>query len=90
MKSHLPLFERNRSTLLAFKLFTQFKQTIFDLAQDEINTSKLYNDLAENKITFIVGGIFAILENWCENDCKVEERIILENLDLLTSSILNS
>lgn len=90
MKSHLPLFEKNRSTVLSFKMFTQFKKAVFELANDEISASKFESKFGDDQIVYVVGGIFASLEVWCESGCEVEEKIVLEKLDRMILAALHS
>jgi len=81
MHGHLPLFNRNRSSPSGPLLFAQFKRVVKEVMYLETLTSKKVGKIPSHKLDFVVGGIFGILENWCEQGCALPDAEVLEQLD---------
>lgn len=90
MQGHLALFERNSSTISGAALFRQFRQVVDELARDEIRRSNWAKNLSNDQIVFLVGGAFAVLEEWCSNQCPESAESVLGVLDRLAIVMLTS
>ena len=80
MRTHLPLFERNRSTAAQAAIYRRFKTVVEELATDELSSSN-HVGTDDHVFAFAIGGMFATLEQWCERGCLVSDEQMIEALD---------
>lgn len=64
------LVERNRSTAAQVAIYRRFKVVVEELAAEELSASD-YLEPDDHVFAFTIGGMFAVLEQWCERDCLV-------------------
>ena len=88
MRSHSALSELNPAGRGRTELFGQFKGVVTDLARKETASSKLSAKLTEERLAFIVGGVFATLERWRESGCEVPEHEVVASIDELVRVLL--
>lgn len=88
MRAHLPLFERSRETPSGLALFARFRGVVDEMARAEVAALPSRDGASEDDVTFLVGGLFAMLERWCADGCTVPEGEILEKLDAAAARVL--
>ena len=88
MQGHLPLFERGERSLSGLLLYAQFKRVIEVLVNGEIARSALSCTVSYDLRTFLVGGLFGIVERWCHGGCEQPSEQVLACLDDLIQAEL--
>ena len=83
MQGHLPLFERNERSLSGLTLYAQFKRVVEALVRDEIARSGLSGSVSDDRHAFLVGGLFGVVERWCQGGCERSTEQVLVCLDAL-------
>lgn len=90
MESHLTLFGRNDASPSGITLYRQFKAVVAAAARDEVGRSESWGAVPDDHVTFVVGGIFAVLERWCGSGCETPAATVLEALDRYVESALHA
>lgn len=89
MRSHLPLFERNRESSAQARIYRRFRHVMEELANDEIARSSR-RGTSEAVVGFAMGGVFALLERWCERGCATPDAELLDQLDAAIAGVLSA
>ena len=88
MRSHLPLFERNRAGSTQASIYRRFQRVMEGLAHDEIARSR-WRAAEPANVDFVLGGVFAVLERWCERGCTKTDAELLRDLDATVARVLD-
>lgn len=90
MRDHLFLFETTSSSMAGRALAHHFEAMVRQIIQTEIASSQFSNSMSERKVHFLVGGLFAVLDDWRDKSCIEPNQDILCELDQATDLILSS
>lgn len=69
-------------------VFSRFKTLIFGFIKTEIETSKFARTMNGEDITFISGGIFALMNNWWTGNTKMPVDQVLAAIDVQLERVL--
>jgi len=87
VESHCELLERNTASAAGLVILNRFKFLVKKLAAREFTQSKKYKP-KKDQLTFITGGIFAMLEQWSEENCKTSVKALTTRIDTLVEGNL--
>ncbi|MEL6572531.1 MAG: TetR/AcrR family transcriptional regulator [Pseudomonadota bacterium] len=90
MRDHLFLFETTNASMAGRALAHHFETMVGQIIQAEITASPFSSAVSEQRVRFLVGGLFALLDHWRENQCRNADHEILAELDQATALILGS
>ncbi|MFK7877152.1 MAG: hypothetical protein AB8B71_15435 [Paracoccaceae bacterium] len=88
MRAHLFIFQKTRSSIPGRELAFQFETTIGQIIEAEIVASRYARTLRRDQIVFLLGGLFAMLQDWREHKCEDPNDLMLERLDAAADQIL--
>ncbi len=83
------LFRANTSSPSGFVIFSRFKSVVDTLARNEIKQSDFAGRLSDDQIIFIVGGVFAILEQWNRAGGAESTPRVLKRIDVPVTGMLS-
>ncbi len=87
VETHCDLLQRNTSSAAGLVILNRFKSLVKQLAATEFNQSKQYK-LKRDQLTFITGGIFAMLEQWNDEQCRTSVKTLTSRIDTLVRELL--
>lgn len=90
MRDHLFLFQTTSKSMAGHALANHFETMVGQLIQAEIEGSPLSKTITERQVKFLVGGVFAVLDDWRENRCTETDQDILAELDQSVDLVLSS
>jgi AcrR family transcriptional regulator len=90
MRDHLFLFETTNASMAGRALAHHFETMVGQIIQAEIAASQFSGVLSEQRVRFLVGGLFALLDHWRESQCREDDHDFLDELDQVTDLILGS
>lgn len=90
MRDHLFLFETTNSSMAGRALAHHFETMVGQIIQTEIAKSEFSASISERRVQFLIGGLFAVLDDWRRNHCDADERHVLTELDQFTELVLSS
>lgn len=92
IKQHQPIFCRSdcgEEICSSNELvFSKFKTLIFGFIITEIETSKFAGTMNGEDVTFISGGIFALMNNWWSENTKMPVDQVLTAIDVQVGRVL--
>jgi len=83
------VFRANSNPASGLVIFSRFKMVVDVLATTEIKQSDFASRLSDDQITFIIGGIFAMLEQWNRSGAAVSTQRLLKRIDVLVIGVLS-
>lgn len=87
MREHLFLFEATRSSMAGRALAHHFETSIGHIIREEVTTSSKHRSMPEHQILFLIGGLFAVLDDWRERSCETPDDDVLRILDRATDLV---
>lgn len=87
--SHCDLLQRNTSSAAGLVILNRFKSLVKQLARLEFDKSSRYQ-LGKDQLTFIMGGTFAMLEQWNEEQCRTSVKTLTKRIDALLDGHLQA
>jgi len=87
VESHCELLERNAASAAGLVILNRFKFLVKKLASREFEQSNQYQP-QKDQLTFITGGIFAMLEQWSEENCQSSVQALTKRVDSLVNTCL--
>ncbi|NQU69731.1 MAG: helix-turn-helix transcriptional regulator [Rhodospirillales bacterium] len=83
------LFRANTQSASGFVIFNRFRFVVDTLARNEIEQSDFAGRLSNDQITFINGGVFAVLEQWNRDAGTESTQSVLKRIDELIVGMLS-
>lgn len=81
LKSHREIMKRNETSGSGRVIFNKFRQVASEVAKAEIMASNLRSHLSKDEVTFLFGGLFAMIEDWNNTHCLASITDVLGRLD---------
>lgn len=88
MRGSLSLFDRTRASMPGRELSYQFEQAIGGIIRQEVEQSAIGTTVRSDQLTFLLGGLFAMLDDWRIARCETPDDAMLVRLDRLASRVL--
>ena len=76
MTGHLSLFFGNKISVSGAAIYGQLKR-FSELAKEKIALSKIFMQISSDRIGFLKGGIFFVLEQWNDEGCQTAVRDVI-------------
>lgn len=87
IQSHCQILRRNSKSSAGLIILNRFKSQVLLLAQREFKQCQQYR-LNKDQVTFITGGIFAIIEQWNHEHCQTPVKTLTKRIDSLVIEFL--
>ena len=88
MDGHLFLFDTTRASMPGRELSYQFEQKVKSIIQGEIASSRYATLITPDQVIYMIGGLFAVLDQWRINRCEEQIDELLGKLDNLIAQTI--
>ncbi|MEP5152197.1 TetR/AcrR family transcriptional regulator [Planktotalea sp.] len=90
MRDHLFLFETTNASMAGRALAHHFETMVGRTIEAEIRASQFSSTMSERKVRFLIGGLFALLDDWREGRCAEPDEEMLAELDQAADLVFSS
>ena len=85
--AHCDVMTKNASSQAGLVILNRFKSIVKTLTEREFTQSKRHR-LKKDQVTFITGGIYAMLEQWHWEQCQTSVKTLTKRIDALVSDFI--